>query len=150
MDACLMNMLEIHYQIRDAALFCVGSEEVEPGDGWPYNTVLSALAAEPSITPLDLSVAIVDKYTRSYRAVDNVTQSACDITKAKTVADAVDKLARVLTDGLSGAAARMSIIQARSRVQSYYTADYVDLVDLCGLIREEPVDIEVRAACDSW
>jgi hypothetical protein len=149
MDACLMNMLEVHYQMRDATLFCVGSEEVEPGDGWPYNAVLSALATEPSMTPRGLSAAIVDKYIRSYKAADNVTQSACDISKAATVADAVNNLAGVLTEGLSRAAVRMSLIEARSRVQSYYTADYVDLVDLCGLIREGSDSEEIKAACTS-
>jgi Clostripain family len=149
MDACLMNMFEVHYQMRDAALFCVGSEEVEPGDGWPYNTVLSALASEPSMTPRELSEAIVDRYIKSYRAADNVTQSACDISKATTVADAVNCLARVLTAGLPSAAVRMSLIEARSRVQSYYTADYVDLVDLCGLIREGSGSKEIKAACSA-
>jgi Clostripain family len=149
MDACLMNMFEVHYQMRDAALFCVGSEEVEPGDGWPYNAVLSVLATEPSMTPRGLSAAIVDKYIRSYKAADNVTQSACDISKAATVADAVNNLAGVLTEGLSRAAVRMSLIEARSRVQSYYTADYVDLVDLCGLVREGSDSEEIEAACTS-
>jgi Clostripain family len=147
MDACLMSMFEVNYQMRDAALFCVGSEEVEPGDGWPYSTVLSALTSEPSITPRGLSAAIVDKYIRSYKAADNVTQSACDVSKAATVADAVNGLAGVLTDGLSRTAVRMSLIEARSRVQSYYTADYVDLVDLCGLIRGGSDSEEIKAAC---
>ena len=40
MDACLMTMLEVAYQIRDHAQILVGSEEVEPGDGWPYDAVL--------------------------------------------------------------------------------------------------------------
>jgi hypothetical protein len=149
MDACLMNMIEVQYQMRDAVLFCVGSEEVEPGDGWPYDAVLSALAADPSMTPPDLSSMIVGKYIKSYKAADNVTQSACDLGKVQTAATAVDRLARVLTDGLSGSAFRMSVIQARSRVQSYYTADYVDLVHLSGLLKDGTADREVRAACSS-
>ena len=36
MDACLMTMLEVAYQIREHAQVLVGSEELEPGDGWPY------------------------------------------------------------------------------------------------------------------
>jgi Clostripain family len=149
MDACLMNMFEVQYQLRDAADFCVGSEEVEPGDGWPYNTVFSALTSEPSMTPRRLSATIVDNYIRSYRSADNVTQSACDISKAGTVADAVDKLAMVLIDGISRPAVRMSLIRARSQVQSYYKADYVDLVDLCGLISEETGSSEIKTACVS-
>src|SRR5262249_9548142 len=34
-DACLMNMVEVAYELRGSADFIVGSEEIEPGDGWP-------------------------------------------------------------------------------------------------------------------
>lgn len=149
MDACLMNMLEVHYQMKDHALFCVGSEETEPGDGWPYDTVLAALAAKPGMLPGDLSALIVDKYLKSYRAADNVTQSACDMGRAKEVAAAVDGLARVLADGLSSTAARMAVIESRSRVQSYYTADYVDLADLCLLLMQYTGIKEIKAACQA-
>jgi hypothetical protein len=149
MDACLMNMLEVHYQMKDQALFCVGSEEVEPGEGWPYDAVLAALAAKPAMLPVDLSAVVVDKYLKSYNASDGVTQSACDIGRAKAVATAVDRLARVLTAGLSGAAVRMAVIETRSRVQSYYTADYVDLADLCLLLMQYSGKKEIRAACQA-
>jgi len=147
MDACLMNMIEVQYQMRDVALYCVGSEEVEPGDGWPYDAILSALAANPSMTPHALSSLIVEKYVKSYRAADNVTQSACDLTKVQTGATALDALAQALTGSPASPALRMSIADARSRVQSYYTADYVDLVDLCGLLQEGTSDKKIRAAC---
>ncbi|MDA8431756.1 MAG: clostripain-related cysteine peptidase [Nitrospiraceae bacterium] len=149
MDACLMNMLEVHYQVKDQALYCVGSEETEPGDGWPYDTVLAALAAKPAMTPRDLSALAVGRYLKSYRASDNVTQSTCDTGKAKAVAAAVDRLARLLTSGLSNAAVRMSVIEARSRVQSYYTPDYVDLADLCLLLMQLTDKKEIKTACQA-
>jgi hypothetical protein len=149
MDACLMNMLEVHYQMKDQALFCVGSEEVEPGDGWPYDTVLATLAAKPAMLPRDLSAVVVDKYLKSYRASDNVTQSACDVGRAKTVATAVDRLAHVLTDNLSSAAVRTAVIETRSRVQSYTMADYVDLADLCLLLMQYSGGKAIKASCQS-
>lgn len=147
MDACLMNMVEVNYQMRDVALYCVGSEEVEPGDGWPYDAVLRALAAKPSMTARDLSSLLVDTYIRSYRASDNVTQSACDMAKVQSAAEAVDTLAQGLTGSLSSPALRISLVDARSRVQSYDTADYVDLVDLCGLLQEGMSDRKIKSAC---
>jgi cysteine peptidase C11 family protein len=56
MDACLMTMLEVAYQIRDHAEILVGSE---PGDGRPYDTVLRDLAARPGMTARDLAATIV-------------------------------------------------------------------------------------------
>ena len=38
-----MNMLEIGYQLRQYAGYSVGSEQTEPGEGWPYDTVLADL-----------------------------------------------------------------------------------------------------------
>jgi hypothetical protein len=40
MDACLMSMFEVAYQVKDRATYLVGSQEVEPMDGWPYDRVL--------------------------------------------------------------------------------------------------------------
>jgi hypothetical protein len=140
-------MIEVNYQMKDQILFCVGSEEVEPGDGWPYDTVLTALTAKAAMSPGDLSAIIVDKYLKSYGASDSVTLSACDIGRTKEVAAAVDALALVLTGSLSSTAARMAVIETRSRVQSYYTADYVDLADLCLLLMQNPGGKEIKTAC---
>ena len=45
MDACLMTMIEVAYQLRDHAQVLVGSEEVEPGPGWPHAAILGDLTA---------------------------------------------------------------------------------------------------------
>src|SRR6185503_11046291 len=47
-DACLMSMIEVAYQLRGLAGHIVASEEVEPGDGWPYDKVIADLAANPN------------------------------------------------------------------------------------------------------
>jgi hypothetical protein len=36
-DACLMNMIEIAYQLRNTLNVIAGSEQTEPGDGWHIN-----------------------------------------------------------------------------------------------------------------
>ena len=84
MDACLMSMAEVAYQMRDVADYSVGSEESEPGDGWPYDRILKALAANPAMTPEELSKTIVTHYLASYKASDNVTQSAMRLAATET------------------------------------------------------------------
>ncbi len=54
-DACLMNMLEIGYEMKDTANYMVGSEETEPGAGWPYANILQALTKNPQMSPPDLA-----------------------------------------------------------------------------------------------
>lgn len=41
-DACLMSMLEVAYEFAGVADFIVGSQQTEPGDGWPYRQVVAA------------------------------------------------------------------------------------------------------------
>src|SRR5205085_12133055 len=62
MDACLMSMAEVSYQVRGAVDFTVGSEEVEPGDGWPYTTILRDLTKKPEMSARELSAVIVKRY----------------------------------------------------------------------------------------
>ncbi len=77
-----MSMLEVGYQVRGSVGITVGSEELEPGDGWPYDTVLSTLVKKPTMTAQELASTIVKKYIVSYGSGYDVTQSACDLGKA--------------------------------------------------------------------
>jgi hypothetical protein len=132
-DACLMSMAEVAYQLRGSAELVVGSEESEPNDGWPYDRILAALAAKPSMNPKELSQVVVRAYLASYRASDAVTQSAVDVTALAPVASAVDALGKALAAAAGNETARTRILQARYTAQEYsppYDV-YCDLVDLC-------------------
>ena len=47
MDACLMSCLEVAYQAEKDVRAVVSSEELEPGDGWPYDKILADLRSNP-------------------------------------------------------------------------------------------------------
>ena len=149
MDACLMNMAEVAYQMRDTADYSVGSEETEPSDGWPYDRILKALAAKPDMTPEELSKTIVSQYLASYKSTENVTQSAIRLAELKPLTVAVDGLAKALTKILTVAAARTALINARAQVQEYSRPydDYCDLLDLCDLIDKGVNNAAVKTAC---
>jgi hypothetical protein len=57
----------------------VGSEETEPGPGWPYNTILTELTNSPTMPASNLAKIIVQKYGDSYSY--GVTQAAYDMSK---------------------------------------------------------------------
>jgi len=136
MDACLMSMVEVGYQVRGSVGYTVGSEELEPGEGWPYADILHDLTRRPRLTADAVSKTIVARYAASYGRGAGVTQSAFDLAKAEALKDAISRLARALSRGLSDATVRGAIIQARAQVQQYDDPpQYVDLGDLCQLIR---------------
>jgi hypothetical protein len=149
MDACLMNMAEVAYQVRNTAQVLVGSQEVEPTDGWPYHTVLRDLAKKPDMTPAELGKVIVDRYLASYGANEGVTQSALDLSLCRSLEGAMDKLAAVLIGALPGDDARLGMLQARQAVRDYDTRDYIDLVHFCQLLRKFSGSATIHAACDA-
>jgi hypothetical protein len=149
MDACMMSMAEVVYQLRDSVSLTVGSEEVEPGDGWPYDRILAKLAKKPAMTPNELATTIVNEYVASYPANAGVTQSACDLSKAGLLASAVDQLADGLNSHLSDAAVRATVMECRLQTQAYDTPDYIDLYDFCNLLESKTGFDDIRAACSA-
>ncbi len=149
MDACLMNMAEVAYQVRNTAQVLVGSQEVEPADGWPYHTILRDLAKKPGMTPAELGKVIVGRYLASYGASEGVTQSALDLSLCRGLEAAIDKLAAVLIGALPGDDARLGLLQARQAVRDYDTRDYIDLTHFCQLLRKFSGSAAIHVACDA-
>ncbi len=58
----------------------VGSEQLEPGDGWTYDTIVSDLTTNPDWTAAQLGTAIVDRYEEFYNSSFSAeTLSAIDL-----------------------------------------------------------------------
>jgi len=147
-DACLMNMLEIAYQLRDQTRFLVGSQQTEPADGWPYDLVLANLDAAPA--PQDAARSIVRSYMRSYREVgdSNITQSAIRTDRSPAAVRAWSLLGDALAAALP---ADLPAVQAaRARVQSYDFSDYVDAVHLASLFAGETTSDRVRSRAQAF
>ncbi len=142
-DACLMSMLEVHYQIRDLCRVAVSSQEIEPGDGWPYHQILLELTQNPSISAEDLGRHIVNVYADYYRQVQPnaaVTQSAVRLERLDDLAQAVSELGKVLKESL-GLRETMGLLFGALRfAQGFRDRDYIDLAYFCRSL------IEGRAA----
>jgi hypothetical protein len=132
-DACLMNMIEICYEMRSTANFMVGSEETEPGAGWPYAQVLRALAQKPNMDARSLASTIVESYGAWYvKNGDPVhdasaTQSALDMSRLGNVIDALNELAEALRSQLPEV--KGAIALAKTAVQKFDYPEYIDLRD---------------------
>jgi hypothetical protein len=128
MDACLMTMIEVAYQLRDHAQVLVGSEEVEPGPGWPHAAILGDLTKHPTMTAAELGAVVVQRYVESYRhGGEDATQSAIDLGQLDGLVEAVDVLARHLLADIKSAAVTASLFGARRRTLQFYEGLYVDL-----------------------
>jgi hypothetical protein len=83
-DACNMGNAEVAYQVADTSLvsYLVGSEESVPANGFPYDKMLAPLAANPAMSPRDLSMALVDGWGAYYASLhwaNSVNLAAYDL-----------------------------------------------------------------------
>jgi len=143
-DACLMNLIEVAYELRPYAATMVGSEETEPADGWPYRDVAMAAGAAAAKTPGGFAAAIVKSYLAYYKnsSEQTVTQSALDLSKVESVARAVDQLAATLTTSLQAIDEYAAFSRALTAAQRFELRDFVDLGDLCRQLAKRSGDQE--------
>ena len=83
-DACLMATYDTAKSLQGFAKFMVGSEEVEPGNGWKYDGWVGALANNPAMGGASLGKAICDSYMQGcqeYDTDDSATLSLIDMSK---------------------------------------------------------------------
>lgn len=143
-DACLMGMIEVDNQVnRPLCHVRVGAEEVEPGDGWPYELIVPDLVANPTWGPAQLGAAIVDRYYESYG--NNEVQSAVDLgTPLTTLNNAVDNFAQTLIQHMS--TYRSQYGTARNATQKFYGEDFLDLYDFARNINAQITQADINSA----
>jgi hypothetical protein len=132
-DACLMAMYEVAYEFKGLVDYLVFSEETEPGEGDPYDTILAALTTNPTQSARTLASTIVDKYDEFYTTNNRgaTTKSAVDMSQM----DALDAKVLALSAALRTDAAATTLVQAaRSVTQEYAYASNHDLYDFCSYV----------------
>ncbi len=139
-DACLMQMASVAYEMKDDAGIIVGSEKNIPGEGFPYDSILSVLAANPGMSPEALSSVIVKKFTAYY------SETPYDTTLSAIRASALPGFVRLLNDWVRSAVVspdREKILQAEEEAMAFdgngndtsyspRSKDLYDFVDLAG------------------
>jgi hypothetical protein len=148
-DACLMQMIETAYAMRNVADVMVGSEELEPSQGWSYNGWLQPLANDPDMNGSTVGKLIVESYKKAYeRAMPDTTLSAVKLSEGQIerLATAISALSRELIIGLDTESPQ--IIQARLSCnvfapnRSYHG---IDLHRFCNQLAEAKVNPQLRA-----
>ena len=141
-DACLMGNLETMTMWADFADYYVGSEELEPGDGWDYH-FLSTL--NRTRDPKKVTAAIVDAYSNYYKKQKStyydpdVTLSVADLARVGDVQAALANLALTMTRDMEQSGPG-TVNKARIGAKSFGalegSAFNYDLVDLGSLAKE--------------
>jgi hypothetical protein len=147
MDACLMQMIEVAYELRENASYIVASEETEPGDGWPYDPIFSSLLKNPEITAPELSKLIAGAYSQSYMSnKKGTTMSVVDTSYLPALAAAVDEFSKALLAALTGDERLRKVKICVASAEKFEVSAYIDLGDFIKLIIESIDAAEVKEA----
>ncbi len=128
-DACLMGMHEIGMSLRGLSDWMIGSEEVEPGSGYPYDKILARLQTTPALTAQQLGSAIVDDYGASNASntrIDTSTQALLDLSKISGFNDELGKMAEALSANLSQNRSGVRYAFDSSSVLRFHVQDQAD------------------------
>jgi len=87
-DACNMANAEVVYQVSLTNLvsYVVASEETVPGDGFPYDKMLTRLVSNPGMSPREFAMAMVDGWADYYKTqkwASTVNLAAIDVAAMK-------------------------------------------------------------------
>jgi hypothetical protein len=146
-DACLMQMIETGYAMRKVAGVMVGSEELEPSEGWSYDGWLKALVGNPDMDSRAIATIMVEAYEDTYKDADpTTTLSAINLAdnSMDRLAMAVSHLARVLM--LSLDVELPAIKEARKNSYVFAGRRYhgIDLYRFCSQLDHPGVSSQLR------
>ena len=157
-DTCLMATIDVAAVFQNFAHYLVGSEEVEPGNGWLYSGWLGELAADPSMEGEELGIAICNTYYEGCEAVgthEQTTLSLTDLTRLTALLEAYESFgeeAFVAASQDSGFFAELGRAAARSENYGGNTREqgYTNMVDLGHLARQTAWMLpSAQSVCDA-
>ncbi|MCM2266288.1 MAG: clostripain-related cysteine peptidase [Elusimicrobiales bacterium] len=145
-DACLMQQVEVGFELKDYAQYIVGSQETMIAMIFDYAALLGALAANPAMAPGDLAAAVVENNSRAatqfMEDAHTATQSAIRTAAIPGLAARIDAWAgAVMAAGLK-AEVREGVLDTFR----FSGGNDSDLYDFVGLVTSRTQDPAVTAA----
>ena len=136
-DACLMAMAEVAYEMNGSVETFVGSEEVEPGTGWPYSKFLADWSKNPKASTLEIGKMLATRYGELYNSdSDQATFSVFDMSKLPAFVASMKNLGTSLR-----AMPDQAGLLAQTRLAVRFTDDdYVDVGNVIGRVKTVATD----------
>jgi hypothetical protein len=171
-DACLMANLEVARTLAPYARYLVASEEIEPADGWDYQTLLERLTRAPAMDGAALGHVIVDTYRDAFaqsklhemqEKARAATLTVVDLDRMAAVDQAVTRLGSGI-DSLLGRGQRdawIRLAHARHEAEEFGRSaappkdgvssgmEVYDLVQIAEQLKDKAGDPATTAAADA-
>lgn len=132
-DACLMASAELLAGLAPYTNYFVASEDLEPGQGWQYNTFLAYVKNNLLANGLAIGIDIINGYT-SQNEGDSTTLSIAASSEVANLIAAISNFANALNSHVRSVSEWKAIANARYKSADYSTsiweANSFDVVDL--------------------
>ena len=150
MDACLMQMAEVAYELKDFVDYIVAAEEIEPGTGWPYDKFAEIPAKNPGVTPKQYAMAMVEAHRLSYAGIKSeaTTCSAIECSRLGAFYAKLEELAGILKLKVADNGVLEVLKRVTDEVQKFDEGDHSDLVHLCQLLVQYCADEEIKTKAE--
>ena len=146
-DACLMSTIEVVEAVAPYSDIMIGSEILEPGDGWDYS-FLQLLVDNPATTPEQLGAKIVDTFVaQGQTSAQSYALTMLDMGMAEYTIDSINALAE-LKDSTSLISDLEAIRSNSVHVEPGDSSSAVDLLHLMNSLSEYTTDSKVKMAAD--
>jgi len=131
-DACLMQMAEVCYEVKDCVDFSVASQEVESFYGWPYSKFLIPLLSAPTTSASVLAQSIVQNYDKYYKPIPSEKYYTLSAVRENCMADLKNNIDQVVAavnvcKKFNATATKSMVKAARASSLKFYDTDFIDL-----------------------
>ena len=132
-DACLMQMLEVSYAVKDSVAYINAAEETEPANGYPYHLILGTWSKKD--TRREFCENVVKKYNISYNVggFKSSCHSTIDCSKLDTLVKALNKFCEHAKSGYYYS----EFAKALEKVQKFAYPTNVDLLHFLELLKKQ-------------
>jgi len=145
-DTCLNGMIEVVEQFQSFADVIVGSEDLEPGDGWDYGRLFDAMADRPPTDGASWGRIAVDAFEAGYRDRDD--QHPCTLAAIRSQNEITGRFADFVHAATPlGLAGYRMLTGIRGASQGFARRDTYDIRDFASRVAAE-ADGDLKAAAN--
>ena len=137
-DCCLMNCVDLCYDLYGFADHAVLSQELVSGTGLNYDEWIGPIVKNPSVSTRSIAMSMADTYIAENsrgREATTATMSVVSMDKMPAVMDAANAfssaLAKEMESNLSGVVRLRNQLTSFGEFLDYDASDLVDVEDMC-------------------
>ena len=137
-DCCLMNCVDLCYDLCGFTDHAVVSQELVSGTGLNYDEWIKPIVENPSVSTQSIAMNMVDTYIAENsrgRDASTATMTVVSMDKMPSVMDAANafsaSLAREIQSNLSGVVRLRHQLTSFGEFMDYDASDLVDVEDMC-------------------